>query len=239
MDSSNEIIDCDGEKQRIPMYRGVRRRSWGRWVSEIREPGKKKRIWLGSYATPQMAARAYDVAAVSLKGKSALPNFPHLINSLPRPASLHPRDIQMAAAEAAFSFARSSNSTTSLENVGHSVNSATHSALANVIDVSDENSKESHDVSSSDMDEVEKQTSCTKDDENGEVGTSLKRIRTELKYSDEELHQFDSPNLLINMAEALLLTPPRLDEVSGYGNSYVDADYDTEVEGLEFLWSGF
>ncbi|GLU19237.1 hypothetical protein SLE2022_354980 [Rubroshorea leprosula] len=102
------------KETRHPVYRGVRRRNGNKWVCEVREPNKKSRIWLGTFASPEMAARAHDVAALALKGDLALLNFPNSAIVLPRAKSSSPRDIRLAALEATKAFKPSICSSCSL-----------------------------------------------------------------------------------------------------------------------------
>lgn len=176
------------------VFRGVRqRKNSGKWVSEIREPRSPNRIWLGTFPKPEMAAVAYDVAALALKGKEAELNFPNSTSSLPVPVSTSPRDIQAAAASAAADALSSGKI-----NVGTSENPAplpeipvplTEKLVAQL---------------EKSVPQPEKLVA-----EPEKIVVPLENLAAVDHFVDEDLI-FDMPNVLANMAEGMLISPPRI-----------------------------
>ncbi|OMP09646.1 hypothetical protein COLO4_05270 [Corchorus olitorius] len=164
-----------------PLYRGIRCRS-GKWVSEIREPRKTTRIWLGTYPTPEMAAAAYDVAALALKGSEAVVNFPDSVPTYPLPPSTSSADIRKAAAAAALlKKAQTGGDQINVGRGGH----------------------QHHEGQSEDKNMTE-------------------------EYVDEDV-LLNLPNLLVDMAEGMLVSPPRI--------SPHPSDDSPENSDGESLWS--
>ncbi|KAJ4777083.1 Dehydration-responsive element-binding protein 1A [Rhynchospora pubera] len=113
------------KETRHPVYRGVRRRgTLNRWVCEVRNPNNKSRIWLGTFQTAEMAARAHDVAMMALQGQSACLNFADSAWLITVPLTFSSvQEMKRTAVEVAEAL-HSSDSISSPENISASTSSA-------------------------------------------------------------------------------------------------------------------
>uniref|UniRef100_A0A1J3FSB9 Ethylene-responsive transcription factor 8 n=1 Tax=Noccaea caerulescens TaxID=107243 RepID=A0A1J3FSB9_NOCCA len=100
--SQNPVETCNAKEIR---YRGVRKRPWGRYAAEIRDPVKKTRVWLGTFDSAQQAACAYDAAAREFRGAKAKTNFP-------TPLELHEK---LALISGGYGYARSPSHSSTLD----------------------------------------------------------------------------------------------------------------------------
>jgi len=91
-------VEKTAEERSNTSYRGVRKRKWGKYVSEIRLPNSRQRIWLGSYDSAEKAARAFDAAMFCLRGSGAKFNFPSDPPNIAGGRTMTPSQIQIAAA---------------------------------------------------------------------------------------------------------------------------------------------
>ncbi|KAJ0785846.1 putative transcription factor AP2-EREBP family [Helianthus annuus] len=201
------------KETRHPVYRGVRGRNPGKWVCEVREPNKRSRVWLGTYPTAEMAARAHDVAVLAMRGRSACLNFADSVWRLPLPESNNVKDIQKAAAEAAEAFRQTEDAVVGTNEFPEVVVYARPG-----IGVESGHGSKQVRVKTGQL--QKRQT---------ENAMRMNELPEVVVYADED-EIFGMPGYIASMAEGLMVLPPQM---VGYANFRDDEDFYVDMS----LWS--
>ncbi|WJX35431.1 hypothetical protein P8452_23423 [Trifolium repens] len=214
----------DDDKKNKKMYKGVRLRKWGKWVSEIRLPNSRDRIWLGSYDSAEKAARAFDAALFCLRGPNATFNFPdtpHNINVVTsNNISLTPQEIREVAANFA-----NKNQPIIIDNNNNNIN-INNNGNGNVVDQSNI------------VKEISGSSSSTMYDNGNMIDwTFLNMLDGSSDVGTENYGGFYSDLEKMHSGELLYSIPPPLFEDYNHQNEIVDDDNDDPFSHPAFLWS--